>query len=150
MNWKAKVIIPMLKALNLTLIVFALLLALCAAVAAHSIWIQGHHDSKFGNEWGNFQFYLMIYSMILGVQCGIVLVGNLISAIIAGRGFTLSLTVASACFAVANGILIVLKSDPTRMLFLFGIPTTCAILAIIGTAIETRRHPTRQMEDIVA
>lgn len=139
MNWKTKIIAPILKALGLTLLVFTVLLVLCAVISAHSIWFQGHHDPKFGNEWGNLKFYIMIYSMILGVQCGILLLGNAVSAILAGRAFTRTLIAVCASFTVANGIMIVLEPNPTGMWFLFGIPTACAVLAIVGTAIETRK-----------
>lgn len=150
MNWKTRILIPVLKSLGLTLIVFAALLALCAAVAAHSIWIEGHHDTKFGNEWGNLQFYITIFSMILGVQCGILLVGNGISAVILGKVFTHVPIVVCVGFAAANASMVILKTDPTNTFFLFVLPGACAAITIIGTAIVKWRHPTSQMEDIVA
>ena len=150
MNWKEKILIPILKALGLTLVVFAVLMAFCAAVAAHSIWVLDHHDSKWGNEWGNFQFTMMIFSMIIGVQCGILLVGNVISTILSEKAFTHVPIVVCIGFAVANAILLALKIDPTNTLFLFGLPGACATIVVIGTAIVKWRHPTRQMEDIVA
>ena len=144
MTWKTKILIPISKSLGFTLIIFAALLCLCAVIAAHSIWIQGHHDSKFGNEWGNFQFIMTIFSMILGVQCGILLLGNATSAILMTKAFTRIPIIIGVAFTVANAILIALKVDPTGTFFLFGLPGACASMSIIGTAIEKRRHPTRK------
>jgi hypothetical protein len=141
MNWKPKALAPAFKALSLTLIVFTVLICVCAAVAAHSIWIQGHHDSKFGDALGNFQFTMMIYLMILGVQCGIVLVGNILSALILDKAFTYVPVTVSVMFILVNAGLIILKTDPTGAVFLFVIPGACMTLTALGSVVEARRHP---------
>lgn len=142
MKWKTKVIFPAGRATGLTLILFVALLALCAIVAAHAIWVLDKHDPKWGDQWGNFQFTIMIYSMILGVQCGIILLGNLVSALLTGKAFTRITVIAGVSFVLADGAMLVAKVDPTNGWLLFAIPGTFATLTAILTMMKKWRHPT--------
>lgn len=143
MNWKTKVLIPLLKALGLTLIVLAMLLSLCAAMTAYKIWGLDQYNPKWGGKWGDFQFGMAIYSAILGIQCGILLVGNAISAVFSGKAFRRIAVIPSVIFAVIDGVMIALKTDPTNKLFLLGLPGICAAIILIGTAIKKGRHKSR-------
>ncbi|GEM_PF-4512820 len=141
MNWKTKVIFPAGRAIGLTFILFMALLALCAIVAAFHIWVFDEHDQVFGKQWGNFRFTIMIYSMIFGVQCGIVFVGNLVSALLTGKAFTPITIIAGVSFAIVNGAMLVANVDPTNAWLLLANPGIFATLTIIVTMMMKLRYP---------
>jgi hypothetical protein len=95
-------------AFSLTLVVFAPLMIVVAATAAHGIWVEGKHDPKLGDEWRNLWCVLLIYSWLLSIPCGILFLGNATSTLIARRKCSTGLVVIGALFTLLAGSWIIL------------------------------------------
>ena len=109
MNCKTRFLRPVLKSVVHAATAFLALMLSWAALSAIWIWGCGNVTSKFGNEWGNFWFFMYLGLMVFGLQTGVVFVGSMVYALVTGR---LSLT-----WAVV-GVLVLVVVDHSYFFFL--------------------------------
>ena len=133
-NLRRDLFVPIGKALGLTLCIYIIVLSLVSILGAYSIWIQGHYDPKFGDQRGNFMFFLQIYSVVIGGQCGIPFIGYLASVSILKKVISLPVIIA---FIIVNELLFVFGLDGLSGFLIF-YPVICVILIIVGCIIEKR------------
>ena len=133
-----KIINLISKAFLLTLAVYFVLLCMMSIIAAYSVWIQGHFDVKFG-EWGSFKLLIMIFSIIITGQCGILFIGNITSTLILNKKKSRSSIITNIAFTIVNiSLIFLLLNIELEILtkFLLIYPIICMILMIIGSIIE--------------
>ncbi len=134
-------LIPISQAVHLTLLAFGIALALFAVSTSYAIWIQGADTSKFG-PWGTLLFALTFVSAIIGIPFGILLIGNIVSAIILNKAFTLFPIMVSFSFVLWLAIYSFCNGTPQGQILLFGIPAACAAVTVLGSAMERAlQHP---------
>ena len=136
-NLRRDLFVPIGKALGLTLCVYIIVLSLVSILGAYSIWIQGHYDPKFGDQWGNFMFFLQIFSVVIGGQCGILFIGYLASVSILKKVISLPVIAVTIAFIIVNELLFVFGLDGLSGFLIF-YPVICVILIIVGCIIEKR------------